>query len=388
MKARPLMGPSLMLVLGGLSALGSLGIHSFVPALPAAAAELNVAPGLMQLAISVYLVALAIGQLLGGWLSDFRGRRQVLVSGAALYVCGSLAAAAAPGFGPLLAARVAQGLGGACGLVVARSIVVDLAAAEETTGRLAILATIGFVSPALAPLAGGLLVEFGSWRLIFLTLGGLGLVGLVGALRIPETRRAAPGRDHLSPHAFLILLGNAIFRRYALINTSATIGMFVFLTASPFLLRDLYALHGAQAGLAYLLVACGVVLGALTVGPLERTRAGRGLAIGTSFYLAGAGAMLACSLVASQVAGLVGPMMIVGIGSGMIGPSCLSGALRADARYVGTASSLFGALQIAGGASASVLAAALYGSSILVVALPLCAAAIVVFAAARFSRSR
>lgn len=389
MKASSLTGSSLMLVLGGVSALGSLGIHSVVPALPAAATDLNVAPGLMQLAISVYLMALAIGQLLGGWLSDFRGRRRVLVAGTALYVCGAFAAAAAPGLGLLLAARIAQGLGGACGVVVARSIVVDLAAAHETTGRLAILATIGFVSPALAPLAGGLVVEFGSWRLIFLVLGGLGLLGLLGALRIPDAGRAgAIDRERLSLRAFRLLIGNRTFRHYALINTSATIGLFVFLTASSFLLRDLYRLHGAEAGIVYLFVASGVVLGALAVGRLERRRAGRALALGTRLYLAGVVAMLICGLAVSHVAGLVGPMMIVGIGSGMMGPSCLAGALRADPRYVGTASSLFGALQIAGGASASVLVAALYRPSVLAVALPLCAAAIVAFATARLSPAR
>jgi MFS transporter, DHA1 family, multidrug resistance protein len=387
MKAPPAIGLSLMLVLGGLSALGSLGIHALVPALPAAAADLEVAPGPMQLAVSFYLGALAVGQLLGGWLSDFRGRRRVLLAGAALYVCGSLAAALAPGLGLLLAARVAQGIGGACGLVVARSIVVDLAGAEETTSRLAILATIGFVSPALAPLVGGLLVELGSWRLVFAALGGLGLLGLLGALRIPETRGLA-ARDPLSIGAFAVLLGNGRFRRYALINTSATIGMFVFLTASAFLLRDLYQLHGAEAGLPYLLVACAVASGALLVGRLERRREGRGLAIGVSLYLTGAAAMLVAGLAADHVAALIGPMMVVGLGSGMIGPACLSGALRADPLYVGTASSLFGALQIAGGAGASMLAAALYRPSVLAVAAPLLAAATCVFLAAWLSRPR
>jgi len=387
MKAPPAIGLSLMLILGGLSALGSLGIHALVPAMPAAAADLDVAPGLMQLAISVYLGALAVGQLFGGWLSDFQGRRRVLLAGAGLYVFGSLAAALAPGLGLLLAARVAQGIGGACGLVVARSIVVDLAGAEDTTSRLAILATIGFVSPALAPLAGGVLVELGSWRLVFAVLGGLGLVGLLGALRIPEARGLAE-RDRLSAGAFVSLLANGTFRRYALINIGATIGMFVFLTASAFLLRDLYQLHGAEAGLPYLLVACGVASGALLVGRLERKRGGRGLAIGISLYFAGAAAMLVYGLVADNVVALVGPMVFVGLGSGMIGPTCLSGALRADSRYIGTASSLFGALQIAGGAGASLLAAALYRPSVLAVAAPLLTAATIMVLIAWLSRPR
>ncbi len=387
MRSAPAIGLSLMLVLGGLSALGSLGIHSIVPALPAAAAELGVAPGPMQLAVTVYLAALAIGQLLSGWLSDTHGRRRILIAGAALYVCGSLAAAAAPGLMPLLAARIVQGVGGACGLVVARSVIVDLAPAEDTTGRLAILATISFASPALAPLAGGLLVEFGSWRLIFLCLGGLGLLGLIGAIRIPETRPApGPGRDRVSAGAFRVLAGNADFRRYALVNTAATIGMFVFLTASSFLLLDLYGLHGHETGIVYLLVACGVVAGALSVGRVERGRPGRGLATGAILYLAGACAMLGCALVTDHLAALVAPMMLTGIGSGMLGPSCLSGALRADDRYVGTASSLFGALQIAGGATASVIAAALYRPSLLAVALPLFLAALTVCACALLSR--
>lgn len=391
MKKAPAIRLSSMLVLGGLSALGSLGIHSIIPAFPAAAAELGVAPGPMQLAVTVYLAALAVGQLLSGWLSDSHGRRRILIVGAALYVTGSFAAAAAPGLAPLLAARIVQGIGGACGLVVARSIVVDLAAAEDTAGRLGILATIGFVSPALAPLAGGLLVEFGSWRLIFLCLGALGLLGLIGASRIPETRpetrpATGPARDRVPVGAFRLLAGNAAFRRYALINIAATMGMFVFLTASSFLLLDRYGLHGHETGIVYLLVACGVVAGALSVGRIERGRPGRGLATGAVLYLTGASAMLGCALITDHVAALVVPMMLTGIGSGLLGPACLAGALRADSRYVGTASSLFGALQIAGGATASIAAAALYRPSLFAVAVPLFLAALTVCACALFRR--
>jgi DHA1 family bicyclomycin/chloramphenicol resistance-like MFS transporter len=365
-----------MLFLGGLAALGSLGIHSLIPALPAAAVELEVSPGLMQLTISFYLLALAVGQLLGGWTSDAIGRKPVLTSGALLFFCGSLGCAFASSIVPMLLSRIIQGLGGACGLVIARCIIVDMAPAEETTGRLAILALIGFVSPALAPLAGGFLVDWGSWRLIFYILSGLGFVAALGTALVPETRKSpagVPAKPSLKGYSNL--LRNGRFLRFAFINMFASIGMFGFLAGSSFLLIDLYGLDESSVGLAYLLVACGVVLGALTVGSLERAKPKHALAIGSSLYAAGASIMLVLSFAIESPAALILPTMIAATGCGIIGPACLSGALRADRRYVGTASSLFGALQIAGAAGATGLMAAFYDLNVLALALPFCVSA-------------
>ena len=102
---------------------GTLAMHIFVPALPLAATDLAASPGAMQLTISVYILGLAIGQLLYGPLSDRFGRRPVLLVGLLLYSIAGLVSALAPDVRILVAARLFQAIGGCSGLVLGRAIV-------------------------------------------------------------------------------------------------------------------------------------------------------------------------------------------------------------------------------------------------------------------------
>ena len=110
---------------------GTMAMHMFVTALPDAARSLGTTPGQMQMAISIYIIGLAAGQLCYGPLSDALGRRPMLITGLALYALGSVAAAFAPNLGTLLAARLLQALGGCAGLALGRAIVRDTTQAER-----------------------------------------------------------------------------------------------------------------------------------------------------------------------------------------------------------------------------------------------------------------
>ena len=113
--------PMWLLVLITIS--GTMAMHMFVPALPDAARALGTTAGQMQMAVSIYIIGLAAGQLGYGPLSDALGRRPMLITGLALYALGSVAAAVAPNLGTLLAARLLQALGGCAGLALGRAIV-------------------------------------------------------------------------------------------------------------------------------------------------------------------------------------------------------------------------------------------------------------------------
>ncbi len=94
---------------------GTLAMHIFVPALPAAAQDLGASIGAMQMTMSVYIFGLAVGQLAYGPLSDRFGRRPVLMAGLVLYALAGLAAAVAPNVHSLIVARLLQALEAAPG---------------------------------------------------------------------------------------------------------------------------------------------------------------------------------------------------------------------------------------------------------------------------------
>ena len=97
-----------------ITACGTLGMHLIIPALPETARALNVSPGAIQLTITLYLIGLAIGQLIYGPISDRFGRRPVLLAGLALFTLAGIATAAAPGALTLVVARVLQSIAAWC----------------------------------------------------------------------------------------------------------------------------------------------------------------------------------------------------------------------------------------------------------------------------------
>ncbi|MGA2045840.1 MAG: MFS transporter, partial [Roseiarcus sp.] len=173
---------------------GTLGIHVFVPALPDAARDLGAGGGAMQMTVSLYILGLAVGQLVYGPLSDRFGRRPILMTGLALYTLAGAAAGLAWSADALIVARLFQALGGCAGLVLARAIVRDTALAGDAARRLALMNLMVTLGPGVAPILGGALALAAGWRSIFVLLGALGVANFLLAWRLlPETGPPAAG---------------------------------------------------------------------------------------------------------------------------------------------------------------------------------------------------
>src|SRR5690606_12142053 len=97
-----------------------------LPSMPEMARSLQVDFAAVQVSLSVYLAAVAVGQLVVGPLSDHYGRRPVLLAGLALFVLGSVLCAVAPDPLVLNLGRIVQGFGGCAGIALSRAIVRDL----------------------------------------------------------------------------------------------------------------------------------------------------------------------------------------------------------------------------------------------------------------------
>jgi multidrug resistance protein len=166
----------------------AVGQDIFIPEVPKLTGLFHTTPGLVQLTLSLFMLAVGVGQLIIGPLSDRFGRKSIVLLSIALYTLGSIAAVLTESIDILIFTRILQGFG-ACGMMVcAFAIVRDLSEGNESAQIYSYLNGAIAISPLLAPLAGGYLdVSFG-WRAPFFFLGILGVAIFIAiALCLSET---------------------------------------------------------------------------------------------------------------------------------------------------------------------------------------------------------
>lgn len=338
---------------------GTLAMHMFVPALPAAARDLGASVARMQMTISLYILGVALGQLVYGPLSDALGRRPMLLVGLALYVVAGVGAAFAPEVHSLIVARLLQALGGCAGLALGRAVVRDTAPPEEAVRHLALINLMMMAGPGFAPLLGSAFAAAFGWRSIFVVLALLGLVTLVFTWRkLPET--AKPGgtlnvkslaRDYGS------LLGSRQFLGFAFGGACSTTSIYAFISASPYFITSELQRPLHEVGIYLAIVMVGIALGnILTRQLIRRVPMARLMLVGNSISLIGAGGFLAVTLSGHlTVPWMLCLMAPFALGCGMSSPAALTKSISVDPNRVGSASGLYGCAQMTVGAICTAL---------------------------------
>ena len=341
-----------------ITACGTLGMHLIIPALPDTARSLGVSAGTIQLTITLYLIGLAIGQLLYGPVSDRFGRRPVLLAGLALFTLAGLATTAAPNAWTLVIARILQSIGACAGLVLGRAIVRDSATADRATAQLALLTLVMSAAPAIAPVLGGTATAWFGWRAAFALLAIVGAVTLVFAiLLLPETNALQS-----SSRASLLLGSLRLFRSrafcgYVLGGACTTTSFYAFMAASPFILVNLLHQSPERVGLYYLLLMVGVAAGGLAANRLAgRITTRSALRIANAIAIAGAACFMLAELAGwLNVVSMIAPVVVFMVGAGMASPFALTGAVSVNPHAIGAASGLYGFTQMAYGALCTVI---------------------------------
>lgn len=349
-----------LLILGGLSAFGPLSIDMYLPALPRMAGDFQASDTTVQLTLTAFVVGLAAGQIVAGPLSDSFGRRRPLLAGLGLYIAGSIAAAVSPGVELLIAARSVQALGAAAGIVIARAAVRDLYTGTAMTKFFSLLLLVNGLAPILAPVLGGQLLTFTSWRGVFVVLTAFGalLLGAV-AFALPEplpAERRHPARLGGVLRTYWHLLTDRTFLGYALTAGLNFAALFAYISGSSFALQDVYRLSPQEYSVVFGLNGVGIVLAGQLNGWLvgrfpERTLLRAGLTVSTVAGLA----TLAATTMRLPLPALLIPLLLMVSCIGIISPNASSLALAGHARTAGSASALLGVLQFAIGGIATPL---------------------------------
>ena len=357
---RAVRGP-LLLVLALLSAVAPFATDLYLSAFPSMTVDLRTSASSVQLTLTAFLVGIALGQLIFGPLSDRFGRMTPLVVGSLLCLVASAVTALAPTVEVLVAARFAQGVTGAAGMVIGRAIISDLAVGAAAARAFSLMMLVGGVAPVVAPVLGSLLVTPLGWRGVLWVVFGLVammFVGVISVVRETHTseRRARARADRDGRGSGLAALASRTYLGNALAFALAFAMMMAYISASPFVYQVMIGFTEVQYGIAFGVNALGLAAMSAVSAKLAATRSVRALAgTGLALCLAAAatiGLLVACG--APPVA-MILPLFIAVASLGLVFGNATALALGAVSQASGSASAVLGALQFGLGALVSPL---------------------------------
>lgn len=170
-----------------LAATPPLSTDMYLAAIPQIAENWNIGKELANLTLVLWFVSFSIFILIAGSLSDKYGRKPILIAGLIIFVCSSFLCAASQNITQLIVFRIFQGVGAAAPSAIVMAIIRDRFAGSERQQAIAYVMTIVAIAPMIAPLIGAFLLEWFSWRFIFLLQGGMVLLTLIIASGFTET---------------------------------------------------------------------------------------------------------------------------------------------------------------------------------------------------------
>ena len=264
----------LALVLGMMAAFGPLCTDTYLPSLPDLASDLEISTTMTQLPITACLLGMALGQIFVGPISDTKGRRWPLFISLILFTAASISCAFANSGNAFILLRLAQGLGGAGGIVLSRAIACDLFRGAELTSFMSLLMSVQGIAPILGPIVGGGIASLGSWRLIFAALALFGVILFLMTIRgLPETLSTEPkhgGGILSSIRGMGVLFQEKAFLCYAGVQGFTMAGFFGYVAASPFIIQNIYGLSVTAYSVIFAVNAFSIMLAALLTGHLSR----------------------------------------------------------------------------------------------------------------------
>lgn len=343
--------PGWLVLMALLTMTGPLSIDMYLPAFPAIADELNATGGAVERTMAIYMIGMAIGQLIYGPLSDRYGRKLPLYIGLVLYIAACAGCVLANSMESLTAWRLVQALGGSACLVIPRAVIRDHYGTQASARALSLLMLLMGVAPIAAPILGAQVLHFAGWRPIFGALGVFAIALLVAMhFRMAETLDVAQTPRLSVRHVartYLSLLAHRQFMLTTLAGGFGMGGLFAYITASPQLLIEVYGVSPQLYGVLFSINALGMI-GAAQVNARLLKRHYPSAVLNPVLWVQPAVAVVALTLTLFGWMPL--PMLIVCLlvytaAQGFISPNSAALALNDQSGRLGAASAMMGTLQ-------------------------------------------
>lgn len=334
-----------------LTAIAPLATDMYVPAFPHVADDLATGATQVQLTLTTFFVGMALGQLIGGPVSDHRGRRRLLIAAILVMTLASVVCALTPSIGIMATARFVQGFSGGWAMVIGRAVVVDLATGARLVRVLNVIAAVGGIAPVVGPLLGGLILQLSHWRVSFWVVAALGLaMTLCVLLAVPETLPAR--RRHGGGIGAFVTAGRQVLRQrryvgYLVVSGSAMGALFAYVATSAFVLQSMNGMSPFGYSIDFAANAAGMTLTALIAARLAGSISTRLIILAGQIAALGAGVVVLISAIWFDTPVLVAIVcfFVLMSAQGLIVPN--SGALASAEvpDHPGTGSALLGFVQ-------------------------------------------
>ena len=335
----------LTVFLGIMSAMAPLSTDMYLPALPTVQLDFGISASLAQLTLTMTIIGMALGQIFTGPLSDRYGRKGPLFIGMFLFIVSTAGCIFAQDIRLFLVFRFLAGFAGASGIVIARAIARDVCEGAELTRFFALLMMVNGLAPILAPVLGGQILLFTSWRGVFVMLVFIGILQALATLIYKETLPQDQRLQNLgeSFKKYPQLLKDRYFLGHCLLQCFIFGAFFAYLAGSSFVFQNIYQVSPQQFSLIFGFIGMGLMF----AGMLPARLAGRVsdvLLLKWSILspLAGAIFLLAGFWLEASITYTVAWVFFPGVPLSVMGAASFSLALSRQGRNAGSASALIG----------------------------------------------
>ena len=337
-----------------LTAFGPFVTDFYLPVLPEMAEYFHTSPALVSMSLTTGMTGLAGGQLFIGPLTDKFGRKYILLASMLLFAIASVLCIFSTNIFMFNVCRLFQGVAGAGGIVISKSMATDMYSGKALAHFMAILGAVNGIAPVCAPVVGGIMSSLTNWQGIFGLLMGISLILFVCCAILKETltpeNRLKKNMLGIYANLFRVFL-NRTFTLSTLAEMLCHFTLFGYIASSPFILQQIYQLSPLQFSLCFATNAFSLGVGSVLGARFERTSKSLKFG-GINIMIATIG--LGLCLIFHM------PLLIVMVfyiytlmGFGILQPGLTSTALDSERHNAGAASAIYGASGFLAGAIVS-----------------------------------